>query len=157
MVSNFKRALGYIISSGSLAFLLNFTKFFETETVTFCLDFTACHCGYHTKTFVRPTKLRLSQDYIMWYTTWTWVTITSLIPFFTLLVLNFIIWRRLSAAQRLIPVHSQASQVKHSQSVTDKTNLSSSTILLCTVATFLVCHFPRCSADTAILITFILI
>ena len=44
-----------------LAILLNFSKFFETETVTFCLDFTACGCGYHSKMYVRPTKLRLSQ------------------------------------------------------------------------------------------------
>ena len=29
--------------------------------VRFCLDFTACGCGYHSKLYVRPTRLRLSQ------------------------------------------------------------------------------------------------
>ena len=144
-MSNFKRALGYIIPSVVVSILLNFTKFFETETATHCLDFRACNCGLHIKTFVRPTKLRLSQNYIMWYTTWTWVTTTSLLPFITLLVLNLIIWRKLSEAQRLIPVHSPPPQVKPGQAPpqSDKNNLSSSTILLCTVTTFLVCHFPR--------------
>ena len=142
LMSNFRRALGYIIPCALLAIILNFSKFFETETASWCLDFRACGCGYHTKTYVRPTKLRLSQNYIMWYTTWTWVTLTSILPFITLLLLNFSIWRRLSQAQRLVPVQSQAQS---QQPAGEKTNLSSSTILLCTVATFLVCHSPRYS------------
>ena len=61
LISNVKRAVCYIVPCVILAILLNFSKFFETETVTFCLDFTACGCGYHSKMYVRPTQLRLSQ------------------------------------------------------------------------------------------------
>ena len=147
-MSNFRRALGYIIPCALLAIILNFSKFFETETATFCLDFRGCGCGYHTSTYVRPTRLRLSQTYILWYSTWTWVSLTSTLPFITLLLLNFSIWRRLSLAQRLVPQHSQVQSQSQSQSQSttgEKTNLSSSIILLCTVATFLVCHSPRYS------------
>ena len=61
MTSNTKRALCYIVPCLLLAVLLNFSKFFETETVRFCLDFTSCGCGYHSRLYVRPTSLRLSQ------------------------------------------------------------------------------------------------
>ena len=61
LVSNVKRSVCYIVPCVLLAILLNFSKFFETETVTFCLDFTACGCGYHSRMYVRPTQLRLSQ------------------------------------------------------------------------------------------------
>ena len=61
LISNVKRSVCYIVPCILLALLLNFSKFFETETVTFCLDFTECGCGYHSKMYVRPTQLRLSQ------------------------------------------------------------------------------------------------
>ena len=101
LISNVKRALFYIVPCIVLAVLLNFSKFFETETVRVCMDFTHCGCGYHTKLYVRPTKLRLSQSYIMWYTTWTWVMSTSIIPFFTLLSLNILIYRKLKDAKKV--------------------------------------------------------
>ena len=140
LLSNLRRALGYIVPCALLALLLNFSKFFETETASLCLDFRGCGCGYHRSTYVRPTQLRLSQSYILWYTTWTWVSLTSLLPFLTLLTLNFTIWRRLGQAQ--------AQSQGLSQPTGEKTNLSSSTILLCTVATFLVCHSPRYPSHT---------
>ena len=109
LVSNVKRAVCYIVPCVLLAVLLNLSKFFETETVRFCLDFTACGCGYHYKLYVRPTRLRLSQNYIMWYTTWTWVSTTSIIPFLTLLVLNIIIYRKLKEA-KAVSARLNASQ-----------------------------------------------
>ena len=96
----------------------------------------------------------------MWYTTWTWVTSTSLLPFLTLLSLNIIIYRKLkehkAIANRLKSSHS--SQPQQAKSDTEKTNMSSSTILLCTVTTFLVCHSPRLllSVYEAVMITSIL-
>jgi len=159
LVSNVKRAVCYIVPCVLLAVLLNLSKFFETETVRFCLDFTACGCGYHYKLYVRPTRLRLSQNYIMWYTTWTWVSTTSIIPFLTLLVLNIIIYRKLKEA-KAVSARLNASQQnqKSRDACAEKTNLSSSTILLCTVATFLVCHSPRLmlSVYEAVMITSIL-
>ena len=93
----------------------------------------------------------------MWYTTWTWVTSTSLLPFLTLLFLNIIIYRKLKEHKAIA---AQGSQRQHAQSssATEKTNLSSSTILLCTVTTFLVCHSPRLllSVYEAVMITSIL-
>ena len=97
----------------------------------------------------------------MWYTTWTWVTTTSILPFLTLLGLNLIIYRRLKQARAVqVSARLQSGQLQSQvrphtaeQSLTltsalqscpaEKTNLSSSSILLCTVATFLVCHSPR--------------
>ena len=95
------------------------------------------------------------QDYIMWYTTWTWVTSTSLLPFLTLLSLNIIIYRKLKEHKAIA---AQGRQHAQSASATEKTNLSSSTILLCTVTTFLVCHSPRLllSVYEAFMITSIL-
>ena len=61
MTSSNHRAVWYIVPCLLLATALNFSKFLETETVRFCLDFTACGCGYYTKLYVRPTMLRLSQ------------------------------------------------------------------------------------------------
>ena len=61
LISNAKRAVCYIVPCLLTAIALNFSKFLETETVRFCLDFTACGCGYHSKLYVRPTRLRLSQ------------------------------------------------------------------------------------------------
>ena len=94
------------------------------------------HCN-----FSKNAVIIQFQDYIMWYTTWTWVTCTSLLPFLTLLSLNIVIYRRLKLAKK-VSARLHSSQ-PHQQSATERTNLSSSTILLCTVATFLVCHSPR--------------
>ena len=80
-----------------------------------------------------------------WYTmsraTCTPMPCTSLLPFLTLLSLNIVIYRRLKLAKK-VSARLHSSQ-PHQQSATERTNLSSSTILLCTVATFLVCHSPR--------------
>ena len=93
----------------------------------------------------------------MWYTTWTWVTSTSLLPFLTLLSLNIIIYRKLKE-HKAVAARLNSSQTQAAQSSTEKTNLSSSTILLCTVTTFLVCHSPRLllSVYEAVMITSIL-
>ena len=94
------RAVMYILPCVLIAMFLNIGKFFEAETVSYCMDFTSCGCGYHEVTYVRPTQLRLSRNYIIFYSTWTWVTMTSLGPFFILTLLNFIIWRKLKQAKK---------------------------------------------------------
>ena len=98
--SQMTRAMMYVLPCVLIATLLNIGKFFEAETVSYCVDFTSCGCGYHEITYVRPTQLRLSRNYIIFYSTWTWVTMTSLGPFFILSVLNFIIWRKLGQAKK---------------------------------------------------------
>lgn len=140
LLSNSSRALLYLIPCIVVSVALNFTKFFETETVSYCMDFTACGCGYHSRMYVRPTKLRLSRNYIMFYTTWTWVSMTSIIPFLILAILNWVIWRRLRAAKetsKMLKTNDKHQDKEH------KTSLSSTTILLCTVTMFLICHSPR--------------
>ena len=122
-MSNSSRALLYLIPCIVVSVALNFTKFFETETVSYCMDFTACGCGYHSRMYVRPTKLRLSRNYIMFYTTWTWVSMTSIIPFLILAILNWVIWRRLRAAQET------SKMLKTNDKHQDKVKLSSPGIL----------------------------
>ena len=122
-MSNSSRALLYLIPCIVVSVALNFTKFFETETVSYCMDFTACGCGYHSRMYVRPTKLRLSRNYIMFYTTWTWVSMTSIIPFLILAILNWVIWRRLRAAQET------SKMLKTNDKHQDKVKLSSAGIL----------------------------
>ena len=85
----------YILPALSLATILNLGKFFETETVTFCMDFTSCGCGFHQILYAKPTELRLSKDYTVWYSTWTWILMTSVAPFIILTTFNVVIWRRL--------------------------------------------------------------
>ena len=98
--SQMTRAVMYILPCVLIATFLNIGKFFEAETVSYCMDFTSCGCGYHEVTYVRPTQLRLSRNYIIFYSTWTWVTMTSLGPFFILTLLNVIIWRKLKQAKK---------------------------------------------------------
>ena len=85
----------YIIPAVTLATLVNLGKFFETETVTYCMDFTSCGCGFHQILYAKPTELRLSKDYTVWYSTWTWIIMTSVAPFIILTAFNLVIWRRL--------------------------------------------------------------
>ena len=94
------RALMYILPCILIAMVLNIGKFFEAETVSYCMDFTSCGCGYHEVTYVRPTQLRLSRNYIIFYSTWTWVIMTSIGPFLILSILNFNIWRKLKTAKK---------------------------------------------------------
>ena len=42
-----RSVLYYILPTLATASLINVGKFFEVETVTYCMDFTACGCGYH--------------------------------------------------------------------------------------------------------------
>ena len=42
-----RSVLYYILPTLAIATLINVGKFFEVETVTYCMDFTACGCGYH--------------------------------------------------------------------------------------------------------------
>ena len=85
----------YIIPAVTLATLVNLGKFFETETVTYCMDFTSCGCGFHQILYAKPTELRLSKGYTVWYSTWTWIIMTCVAPFFILTTFNLVIWRKL--------------------------------------------------------------
>ena len=92
----------FIIPSVLIASFLNIGKFFEVETVSYCMDFTSCGCGYHEITFVQPTELRLSKTYTILYSTWTWVIMTSIGPFIILSLLNLSIWRKLKQAKKIM-------------------------------------------------------
>ena len=59
------------------------------------MDFTSCGCGFHQILYAKPTELRLSKDYTVWYSTWTWILMTSVAPFIILTTFNVVIWRRL--------------------------------------------------------------
>ena len=156
----------YILPAVSLASLLNLGKFFETETVTYCMDFTSCGCGKHLIHYAKPTELRLSKDYTMWYCTWTWIIMTSVAPFVILTTFNLVIWRRLNEGRTrlretkcstnsyVMPVahlnvymktHWSSLQVTQQMVKEKKLCLSSTTILVCTVSMFLASNLPRLS------------
>ena len=65
--------------------------------------------------FVVPSTV-CPQNYIMWYTTWTWVTTTSILPFLILLALNIIIYRRLKEA-RAVQVSARLNSGQHQSQV----------------------------------------
>ena len=65
--------------------------------------------------FVVPSTVS-PQNYIMWYTTWTWVTTTSILPFLILLALNIIIYRRLKEA-RAVQVSARLNSGQHQSQV----------------------------------------
>lgn len=134
------RSLYYILPCVLLAIVINIPKFFETETVEYCIDFSHCGCGRTTEKIVRPTSLRLSRNYILFYSTWTWVSLTSLLPFIVLSFLNFAIWRRLNFLKEVTRKVASPSTNGGQES---KSSLSSSMILICTVSMFLLCHLPR--------------
>ena len=94
--------------------------------------------------YVQPTELRLSKNYIIWYTTWTWVAMTSLGPFFILTILNYIIYINLRHAMKNIRELTTSSTLQRQSQVEEKkVSFSSTSILICTVSMFLICNLPR--------------
>ena len=73
------------------------------------------HTPSHQVLHARPTELRLSKDYILWYSTWTWVLLTSVGPFIILTYLNLVIWRKLKEGRKRLMECSYNSNINVSQ------------------------------------------
>jgi len=141
------RAFSYIFPSCLMAFIVNITRFLETEADRVCIDFSRCgKCAqepyYNYR--IRPTVMRLNKIYIT-YQSWSWILLTGVIPFSILMVLNFKILaniRRLRAriAHKKLSNVSAGSPKGYSQQSKD---INMSLVLVSTVAMFFFCHTPR--------------
>ena len=75
-----------------------YCRFFDTETVTSCWDYSSCGCGNDSwwvvwlviliimlnlirlrgsEMYVKPTDLRRSKEYVVFYHTWVWGFLTG--------------------------------------------------------------------------------
>ena len=139
----------YILPAFLLSVLLNIPKFFETELV---LREVRDEVVYD----YNITALRLHPDYILYYTHWTRLLATGLIPFFYLLMGNVLIaqtLRRHNPATKTPGVGVQGGhrptseggggglRVHRSSKPTD--NRQSQTLLMAIVLVYLVCSTPR--------------
>ncbi|XP_023347490.1 FMRFamide receptor [Eurytemora carolleeae] len=162
------RAFLYILPSILLALLVNTSRFLETESASVCIDFTQCGCNSdhlsskRIRVYVKPTKLRLNREYIIYYGTWGWVVLTGLIPFLVLVVLNTQIYvalkdlkkrinqstgnRGVSPTDRLAqPANPLAEALRERRAVQQSKECNLAIVLLATVLMFIVCHLPRYS------------
>jgi len=150
------RCLRYILPSLLAAFVVNLSRFFETETARICLDFTKCGSCYQTSTwayYVRPTQLRLKKEYIIYYHTWTWVVFTGLIPLIILIFLNLRILSSLRSLRCRLETGKTSTNGSTTITTSDKLRERRATqqsrdcnlaiILVSTVVMFFLCHLPR--------------
>ncbi|XP_023326789.1 G-protein coupled receptor daf-37 [Eurytemora carolleeae] len=71
------RSLNYILPSILAAIVINIPRLFDIEVVTNCVDHTSCGCDRSEWISVRPTKLRKSWNYTVYFHTWTWNLVTG--------------------------------------------------------------------------------
>jgi len=146
------RCLRYILPSLIAAFVVNTSRFFETETASICLDFTECGPCYESATwayYVRPTQLRLKKE-IIYYHTWTWVVFTGLIPLIILIFLNLRILSslrslrcRLEIGKTVTNGSSTTEKLRERRATQQSRDCNLAIILVSTVVMFFLCHLPR--------------
>ena len=75
---------------GAISLTLFLFRFLDTETFKTCWDLTQCGCPLLVgeEISVRPTQLRKSADYVVFYHTWVWGFSTGCIPVICLRYLN---------------------------------------------------------------------
>jgi len=147
------RCLRYILPSLIAAFVVNMSRFFETETASICLDFTECGPCYDAATwayYVRPTQLRLKKEYIIYYHTWTWVVFTGLIPLIILIFLNLRILSslrslrcRLEIGKTVTNGSTTSEKLRERRATQQSRDCNLAIILISTVVMFFLCHLPR--------------
>ena len=125
--------LTYILPPIIFSFILNIPKFLEAE---FCRtkEKISPNVSQESLSF-RFTKLRLNPTYIYYYTHWTKLLCTGIVPFFYLLIANGCIFRRMRISNKSL-VSGGLSQKKN---VLQK----SSTSLFAIVILYLISNTPR--------------
>jgi len=149
--SDSTRSLLYILPSLCVATGVNCSRFLETEMAKICIDFSKCGPCYEKEIwayYVKPTKLRMDKQYIIYYHTWTWVFSTGLIPFIILLFLNIRILislrnlrSRLSA--NFTGCNPDKAKQRERRLNQQSRDLNLAIVLISTVVMFFFCHFPR--------------
>ena len=97
--SSLVHLLTYILPPVFIAICLNIPKFFETEIIF--LNKTSIDNITSEILDYAITPLRLNADYIFYYTHWTLLLCTGLIPFFYLLVINICIYVSIRRSRNL--------------------------------------------------------
>lgn len=99
-----KRVLAYMLPTIAFGILLNFPKFFELFAARVIVGtekiWKADVDGIETyeiinktRLEIRPTELRLNDDYVLYYVNWTMFFVTGIFPFLSLVFLNSRIYR----------------------------------------------------------------
>ncbi|XP_040583738.1 FMRFamide receptor-like [Lepeophtheirus salmonis] len=83
------RAKLYVVSVVMLAFVYNIPRFFEISTI---------HNTTYNQTELVPTSLRTNPLYVKFYIAWMYVIFMYIIPFVSLAILNFKIYRTVRLA-----------------------------------------------------------
>jgi len=165
------RALMYILPALACAVIINVTKFLEVEVAEYCVDYTHCELPLMTEeTFHKPSDLRLSEWYVIYYHCWFWVIITGLVPFTILTVLSINIYTSMAKLKRRLTLKGrsdppcQTPLVGNMRTAEDRRKVFRSKrqstgsnnqakecnlafILICTTVTFFLLHLPRVLAS----------
>lgn len=169
------RALMYILPALACAVLINMTKFLEVEVAEHCVDYRHCNLQLVTEeTFHKPSELRTSEWYVIYYHCWFWVVVTGLVPFIILTVLSANIYTSMERLKRRLTLkgrHDHPGQVPLVQDLqsprlgaeerrkifrTKRQSTGSNNqakecnlafILICTTVTFFLLHLPRVLAS----------
>eukprot|EP00092_Neocalanus_flemingeri_P014437 GFUD01015576.1.p1 GENE.GFUD01015576.1~~GFUD01015576.1.p1 ORF type:complete len:498 (+),score=105.88 GFUD01015576.1:152-1645(+) len=145
------RSLLYILPSLAVALVVNSSRFLETETDKICIDFSKCGPCYDGAVwayYVKPTKLRMDKQYIIYYHTWTWVVSTGLVPFIILMFLNLRILISLKRLRSRLNVscsgvNPDKAKMRERRVTQQSRDLNLAIVLISTVIMFFFCHLPR--------------
>jgi len=149
------RYLVYVLPSIFAATFMNIPRFFDTETVTSCWDYSSCGCGNDSwlrgsEMYVKPTDLRRSKEYVVFYHTWVWGFLTGFIPVVCLIFLNtkiYLAMKKIKSSlndnkKQLCP-SGKGSETARNRVNQQKKDCNLSIILIVTVIMFFIFHTPR--------------
>jgi len=149
------RSLAYIIPSLTAAAVMNIPRFWDTEVLKSCWDFSGCGCGNESwvlgsEISVRPTDLRRSKEYVVFYHTWVWGFLTGFVPVVCLIFLNTKIYlamkklkSTLSDNKKQLNSNSKGAETARNRVKQQKKDCNLTNILIVTVIMFFVFHTPR--------------
>jgi hypothetical protein len=124
----------FVLLPISLAVVVNLPKHFETEIIK--VNVTNLYDETIEDYEIQLTNLRLNPDYIFYYTHWTRLISTGVIPMMFLSVVNILIF---------VVIRKQAQKRRVSTAGLDeiRTNISSAFGLCAIIILFIACNMPR--------------
>ena len=111
------RVMTYLLPSMIVAILLNIPKFLEAKYGT--TEYTDENNVSHevtNYTVYLPSSLRQNSDYLLYYQHWTRLITTGVIPFFYLVIMNLLIFIKISKNNQL-PVRSRSNPSKKTRNL----------------------------------------
>jgi len=151
------RSTWYILPSILAAVLMNIPRFWDTEVLTKCWDFSQCGCSSWSDPdsvsgiALRPqtTDMRRSRQYVIFYHTWFWGFTTGLVPVVCLIFLNTKIYLAMKKLRSCLNSKNQnatttgLSVSKRNRVNQQKKDCTLSIVLIVTVIMFFIFHLPR--------------